>query len=126
MDKSWSLSYPAYLSMANTIGIDRVLFTTDYPYGTLKAARQYFDQMPINMNDKEKIAHLNAERLLGLGAPASRRSASRRINQGRGVLEIASNSLPPTSGQNEVISKAIQGFELCSRSRAERVPMSLT
>jgi uncharacterized protein len=67
MDKSWSLSYQAYLSMANTIGIDRVLFTTDYPYGTLKAARQYFDQVPINVNDKEKIAHLNAERLLGLG-----------------------------------------------------------
>jgi uncharacterized protein len=67
MDKSWSLSFQAYLSMANTIGIDRVLFTTDYPYGTLKAARQYFDQMPINVNDKEKIAHLNAERLLGLG-----------------------------------------------------------
>jgi uncharacterized protein len=67
VDKSWSLSYQAYLSMANTIGIDRVLFTTDYPYGTLKAARQYFDQMPINVNEKEKIAHLNAERLLGLG-----------------------------------------------------------
>ena len=70
MDKSWSLSYQAYLSMANTIGIDRVLFTTDYPYGTMKAARQYFDQMPINVNDKEKIAHLNAERLLGQRKPA--------------------------------------------------------
>jgi predicted TIM-barrel fold metal-dependent hydrolase len=29
---SWSLSYHAYLGMANTVGIDRVLFTTDYPY----------------------------------------------------------------------------------------------
>jgi|ERR1700733_6050375 predicted TIM-barrel fold metal-dependent hydrolase len=67
MDKSWSLSYSAYLSMANTIGIDRVLFTTDYPYGDMRAARQYFDQMPINVNDKKKIAHLNAERLLNLG-----------------------------------------------------------
>jgi hypothetical protein len=27
------LSYQAYLGMANTIGIDRVLFTTDHPYG---------------------------------------------------------------------------------------------
>jgi hypothetical protein len=75
MDKSWSLAYQASLSMANTIGIDRVLFTTDYPYGDMKAARQYFDQMPINVNDKEKIAHLNAERLLGL---ASRRAAARQ------------------------------------------------
>jgi len=70
VDKSWSSSYQAYLSMANTIGIDRVLFTTDYPYGSMKATRQFFDQMPINVNDKEKIAHLNAERLLGLGQNA--------------------------------------------------------
>jgi hypothetical protein len=67
MDKSWSLSYQAYLSMVNTVGIDRVVFTTDYPYGSMKAARQFFDQMPINASEKEKIAHLNAERLLGLG-----------------------------------------------------------
>jgi len=66
MDKSWSLSYQAYLGMANTVGIDRVLFTTDHPYGSMKAARPFFDQMPINVIDKEKIAHLNAERLLGL------------------------------------------------------------
>jgi uncharacterized protein len=64
IDSSWSLSYHAYLSMVNTVGIDRVLFTSDYPYGSMKAARQFFDQMPINANDKEKIAHLNAERLL--------------------------------------------------------------
>jgi predicted TIM-barrel fold metal-dependent hydrolase len=32
---------------------------------SMKAARQLFDQMPINVSDKEKIAHLNAERLLG-------------------------------------------------------------
>jgi Amidohydrolase len=85
IDKSWSLSYQAYLGMANAIGVDRVLFTTDYPYGDMKAARQYFDQMPINVNDKEKIAHLNAERLLGLGGPSSRCSASRRMNEGSPV-----------------------------------------
>jgi uncharacterized protein len=63
---SWSLSYNAYLGMVNLIGIDRVLFTTDYPYANMKAARQFLDQMPINPGDKEKIAHLNAERLLRL------------------------------------------------------------
>jgi len=75
MDKSWNLAHQAYLSMANTIGIDRVVFTTDWPYASMKAARQFFDQMPINVNDKEKIAHLNAERLLGLG---NRRAAARQ------------------------------------------------
>jgi predicted TIM-barrel fold metal-dependent hydrolase len=70
IDKSWSSSYQAYLGMANTIGIDRVLFTTDTPYGSMKAARQCFDQMPIDANDKKKIAYLNAERLLGLSFEA--------------------------------------------------------
>jgi predicted TIM-barrel fold metal-dependent hydrolase len=77
IDKSWSLSYQAYLSMVNTVGIDRVLFTTDYPYGDMKAARQFFDQMPINVNEKEKIAHLNAERLLGLGQKERSRAGHR-------------------------------------------------
>jgi uncharacterized protein len=67
VDTSWSLSYQAYLGMANTIGIDRVLFTTDYPYGSMKAARQFVDQMPVKASDKKRIARLNAERLLGLG-----------------------------------------------------------
>ena len=66
MDSRWSLSFNAYQSMVNVIGIDRIVFTTDYPFGNMKAARQFFDQMPINPADKEKIAHLNAERLLGL------------------------------------------------------------
>lgn len=66
IDKTYSLAFNAYLSMVNVIGIDRVLFTTDYPYGGLVAARWFFDQMPISPIDKEKIGYLNAERLLGL------------------------------------------------------------
>jgi predicted TIM-barrel fold metal-dependent hydrolase len=78
MDKSWSLSYQAYLGMVNTVGIDRVVFTADHPYGSMKAARQFFDQMPINLNEKEKIAHLNAERLLGLGQKEGSRAVAGR------------------------------------------------
>jgi predicted TIM-barrel fold metal-dependent hydrolase len=65
VDDSWSLSFNAYLAMVNVIGIDRIVFTTDYPFSSIKAARQFFDRLPINPADKEKIAHLNAERLLG-------------------------------------------------------------
>ena len=78
MDRSWSLSYQAYLGMVNTVGIDRVVFTADHPYGSMKAARQFFDQMPINLNEKEKIAHLNAERLLGLGQKEGSRAVAGR------------------------------------------------
>ena len=66
VDGSWDLSFNAYQGMVNVIGIDRIVFTTDYPFGNMRAARQFFEQMPINPADKEKIAHLNAERLLGL------------------------------------------------------------
>lgn len=66
MDPSWSLSFNAYQAMVNVIGIDRIIFTTDYPYGNMKACRQFLEQMPIGPGDKEKIAHLNAERLLRL------------------------------------------------------------
>jgi uncharacterized protein len=65
-DPSWSLSFNAYQSMVNVIGIDRVVFTADYPFANMKAGRQFLEQMPISPADKDKIAHLNAERLLGL------------------------------------------------------------
>lgn len=66
VDPSWSLSFNAYQAMVNVIGIDRIVFTADYPYGNMKACRQFLDHMPINAGDKAKIAHLNAERLLRL------------------------------------------------------------
>lgn len=66
MDPGWSLSFNAFLGMVNVIGIDRIVFTTDYPYGNMKAARQFLDRMPISPADKEKVAHLNAEHLLKL------------------------------------------------------------
>jgi uncharacterized protein len=66
IDPTYSLSFNAYEAMVNLVGIDRVLFTSDYPYGNIAASRRFFDQMPITPADKEKIAHLNARRLLGL------------------------------------------------------------
>jgi predicted TIM-barrel fold metal-dependent hydrolase len=50
----------------DVIGIDRVLFTADYPFADMRAGRQFLEQMPIPPVDREKIAHLNAERLLGI------------------------------------------------------------
>jgi predicted TIM-barrel fold metal-dependent hydrolase len=66
LDHSWSLSVNAYQSMVSVIGIDRIVFTTDYPFANMEAGRQFLEHLPIPPVDKEKIAHLNAERLLGL------------------------------------------------------------
>jgi uncharacterized protein len=66
IDPSWSLSFNAYQAMANVIGVDRVVFTADYPFANMEAGRKFLEQMPIPPADKEKIAHSNAERLLRL------------------------------------------------------------
>jgi predicted TIM-barrel fold metal-dependent hydrolase len=63
MDSGWSLANNVYQAMVNVVGIDRIVFTTDYPYANMKATRQFFDQMPISHEEKAKIAYLNAERL---------------------------------------------------------------
>jgi predicted TIM-barrel fold metal-dependent hydrolase len=78
MDSGWSMANNVYQAMVNVIGIDRILFTTDYPYANMKATRQFFDQMPISHEDKEKIAHLNAERLFlnKAGTPARKTTPS--------------------------------------------------
>jgi hypothetical protein len=60
------LSFNAYQAMVNVIGIDRIVFTADYPFASMEAGRRFLEQMPIPPVDKEKIAHGNAELLLGV------------------------------------------------------------
>jgi hypothetical protein len=45
---------------------DRIMFSTDYPYGSMTQAHAFLDQLPVSPADKERIAHGNAERLLRL------------------------------------------------------------
>jgi predicted TIM-barrel fold metal-dependent hydrolase len=47
-------------------GADRVMFSVDYPYSSNEDGRLFLDSAPISAADREKIAHVNAERLLGL------------------------------------------------------------
>lgn len=48
------------------LGADRILFATDYPYESTKEHVDFIDSAPINDSDREKICHLNAERLFRL------------------------------------------------------------
>ncbi|MEV1292724.1 amidohydrolase family protein [Pseudonocardia sp. NPDC049635] len=48
----------------STIGSDRVLFSTDYPYETMDEAASWFDSAPLNRNDAARIGRLNAADLL--------------------------------------------------------------
>jgi 2,3-dihydroxybenzoate decarboxylase len=56
----------ALLCAINAMGADRILFAADYPYVSIKEAVECLENSPISDSDKEKIYHLNAERLLRL------------------------------------------------------------
>ncbi len=57
---------PTFLDLLLQVGVDRIMFSTEYPYGLMAQARAFLDQLPVSAADKERIAHGNAERLLGL------------------------------------------------------------
>ncbi|HML07670.1 MAG TPA: amidohydrolase family protein [Xanthobacteraceae bacterium] len=49
-------------------GIERVLFSIDYPYSSNRQGRDFLDALALPAADLEKFAHGNADRLLGLTA----------------------------------------------------------
>lgn len=52
--------------LIDTFGVDYVLFGTDYPMWNAEEELKYIDKIPLTAEEKEKILHKNAERLLGL------------------------------------------------------------
>lgn len=52
----------------DTFGVDRILFSVDYPYSPNQAGRKFLDEMTLSPTDKEKITHGNADALLKLKA----------------------------------------------------------
>lgn len=61
------LWYPETLLCAiRALGIDRIMFATDYPFVSTKEAVALIENSPISHEFKEKIYCLNAKRFLGL------------------------------------------------------------
>ncbi len=54
---------PNFLDLLFQVGVDRIMFSADYPYGSMLAARNFLEQLPVSPADKNRIAHGNAERL---------------------------------------------------------------
>ena len=55
-----------FLNLLLEVGVDRIMFSADYPYQSMSQARAFLDQLPVSTSDREKIAYRNAERLLRL------------------------------------------------------------
>jgi predicted TIM-barrel fold metal-dependent hydrolase len=55
---------PLLLLALQVMGADRILFAVDYPFSANEEGRAFLDSASISPVDKEKISHVNAERLL--------------------------------------------------------------
>jgi predicted TIM-barrel fold metal-dependent hydrolase len=59
-------SVAPFLAALLTFGVDRILFSVDYPFSRNEVARDFLDRLPLGLSDKTKIAHANADALLKL------------------------------------------------------------
>jgi len=55
-----------FMAALMSFGVDRILFSVDYPFASNARARAFLDALPVSPTDRAKIAHDNADRLLRL------------------------------------------------------------
>ena len=58
---------PPLLATLLTFGIDRIMFSVDYPYAPNAKGRAFLDRISLSPADMAKLTHGNAEALLKLG-----------------------------------------------------------
>jgi 2,3-dihydroxybenzoate decarboxylase len=63
---SGMFSEPAFKCTLSILGADRILFAVDYPMESPQEATELLDKTRIDYSDKEKIYHLNAEKIFSL------------------------------------------------------------
>jgi predicted TIM-barrel fold metal-dependent hydrolase len=61
-------SEPPFLAALLTFGIDRIMYSVDYPYAPNERGRAFLETLSLAPADLAKLAHANADRLLGLAA----------------------------------------------------------
>jgi 2,3-dihydroxybenzoate decarboxylase len=59
-------SHQALIDAIQTVGIDNVMFSIDYPFEATGRAAEFMRTAPLAPADKEKAGHANAERILRL------------------------------------------------------------
>jgi uncharacterized protein len=76
LDQVWittsgMFSEPPFLAALLTFGIDRILFSVDYPYALNQRGQAFLQSLSLAPADLAKLAHGNADRLLRLTAKAA-------------------------------------------------------
>ena len=61
-------SQPPFIAALQTFGIDRIMFSVDYPYAPNAKGRAFLDRLSLAPADMAKLAHGNADALLKLRA----------------------------------------------------------
>jgi predicted TIM-barrel fold metal-dependent hydrolase len=59
-------SQPPFLAALQTFGIDRIMFSVDYPYAPNAKGRKFLNEVSLSPTDMVKLAHGNADALLKL------------------------------------------------------------
>ncbi len=68
---------PPFLTALLTFGIDRIMFSVDYPYAPNIAGRKFLDRIALSPDDMAKLTHATADRVLKLKVPAAAAERSR-------------------------------------------------
>jgi uncharacterized protein len=56
----------AFLDLLLEVGVERIMFSADYPYASMTEARDFLNRLPVSTADRERIACGNAGRLFAL------------------------------------------------------------
>jgi predicted TIM-barrel fold metal-dependent hydrolase len=59
-------SHAALIAAIQEVGVDNVMFSIDYPFESTGKAVQFIRTAPLAPVDQERVAHVNAERILRL------------------------------------------------------------
>jgi 2,3-dihydroxybenzoate decarboxylase len=60
---------PSLQATIETVGVDRVMFSVDYPFESVEQAATWFDTLELGDGDQRAIASANATQLFGLTIP---------------------------------------------------------
>ena len=61
-------SQPPFIAALQTFGIDRIMFSVDYPFARDAQGRKFLDEVALAPADMAKLCHGNADALLKLKA----------------------------------------------------------